>query len=158
MYLIYLPGRLVPRATKQIAVTESFIPKVQPNCVATSPMTVVTTPIHIIDTTKHKYPLNMSTTRKFALNVKLFSLLLLNKLQNNINLILILDGCIAGVGMPIKKKLILKRKTKFHGFDPSPWSLSRSFIQEKIADTTFMITINIFYRITLEEVLFSFLE
>lgn len=62
MIIYHLPGILVPRATKQIAVTESLIPKVQPKCEATSPMTAVTRPIHIIDTTKLKYPLNISKT------------------------------------------------------------------------------------------------
>lgn len=48
------PGILVPKATKTMAVTESLMPKVQPKCDATSPMTAVTMPIHKIDTTKHK--------------------------------------------------------------------------------------------------------
>lgn len=49
----YIPGILVPSATKTIAVTESLIPSVQPKCDATSPITAVTTPIQKIDTTKH---------------------------------------------------------------------------------------------------------
>lgn len=58
--IYHLPGILVPSATKQIAVTESFMPKVHPKCEATSPIIAVTTPMHNIDTTKHKYPLNIS--------------------------------------------------------------------------------------------------
>lgn len=64
MIVSKLPGILVPRATKQIAVTESLINKVQPKCDATSPMIAVTTPIQKMDTTKHKYPLNISKAEK----------------------------------------------------------------------------------------------
>lgn len=51
---LHLPGKLVPNATKTIAVTESLIPSVQPKCDATSPITAVTIPIEHIDTKKHK--------------------------------------------------------------------------------------------------------
>lgn len=60
MEIIHLPGMLVPKATKTIAVTASFIPKVAPKCDAISPMTAVTTPIQNMETTKHKYPRNIS--------------------------------------------------------------------------------------------------
>ena len=50
------PGILVPNATKHMAVTASRIPNVQPKCDATSPITAVTRPIQIMETTKHKYP------------------------------------------------------------------------------------------------------
>lgn len=46
------PGTLVPSATNTIAVTESLMPSVQPKWDATSPMTAVTIPIAIMDTTK----------------------------------------------------------------------------------------------------------
>lgn len=59
-----LPGTLVPRATKQIAVTVSLIPRVHPKCEATSPMTAVTTPMQKIDITKHKYPPQISERKK----------------------------------------------------------------------------------------------
>lgn len=44
---------LVPRATNTMAVTESLMPSVQPKCEATSPMTAVTSPMQMMDTTKH---------------------------------------------------------------------------------------------------------
>lgn len=56
----YLPGTLVPSATNTTAVTESLMPKVQPKWDATSPMIAVTTPIQNMDTTKHKYPPDIS--------------------------------------------------------------------------------------------------
>lgn len=63
-FFIILPGILVPKATKQMAVTESLIPSVQPKCEATSPIIAVTTPIQKIDTTKHKYPPHISIKKK----------------------------------------------------------------------------------------------
>lgn len=54
------PGILVPRATNTMAVTESLMPNVQPKCDATSPMIAVTTPMHRMEITKHKYPPAMS--------------------------------------------------------------------------------------------------
>lgn len=55
-----LPGILVPRATKIMAVTESLMPSVQPKWDATSPMMAVTTPMQKMDTTKQRYPPDMS--------------------------------------------------------------------------------------------------
>lgn len=49
-----VPGILVPRATKTMAVTESLMPSVQPNIDATSPIIAVTTPILRIEITKHR--------------------------------------------------------------------------------------------------------
>lgn len=54
----------MPKATKQMAVTESLIPNVQPKCDATSPIIAVTTPIQKMDTTKHKYPPHISEKEK----------------------------------------------------------------------------------------------
>jgi len=48
----YLPGTLVPNATKAIAVTESFKPIVHPKCDAISPMNAVKIPITRMETTK----------------------------------------------------------------------------------------------------------
>lgn len=59
-----IPGILVPRATNTMAVTESLMPSVQPKCEATSPMMAVTTPMHNMDTTKHKYPPAISENKK----------------------------------------------------------------------------------------------
>lgn len=61
---MYLPGILVPKATNTIAVTVSLIPSVKPKCDATSPITAVTTPIPNIDTTKHKYPPQISRIQR----------------------------------------------------------------------------------------------
>jgi hypothetical protein len=47
-----LPGILVPRATKPMAVTESLSPILQPRCEAKSPITAVRTPMPAIETTK----------------------------------------------------------------------------------------------------------
>lgn len=55
---------LVPSATNTMAVTESLIPRVAPKCDAMSPMMAVTTPIQKIETTKHRYPLNISEITK----------------------------------------------------------------------------------------------
>ena len=49
---IFLPGTLVPRATKAIALTPSFKFMKQPRWPATSPMTAVFAPIAKILTTK----------------------------------------------------------------------------------------------------------
>lgn len=62
--LYYIPGILVPSATKTIAVTPSLIPKVAPKWDATSPITAVTNPMQIMDTTKHRYPLKISKTKQ----------------------------------------------------------------------------------------------
>jgi hypothetical protein len=51
-----LPGKEVPKATKEIAVTLSFRPIVQPKCEAKSPITAVKTPIIIIETVKQAQP------------------------------------------------------------------------------------------------------
>ena len=51
---LYLPGILVPSATKTTAVTESLIPSVHPKYEATSPITAVTTPIPKILMTKQR--------------------------------------------------------------------------------------------------------
>ncbi len=51
-----IPGKLVPRATKEMAVTESFIPIVQPKPLATSPIKPVTSPIIRMDTVKLAQP------------------------------------------------------------------------------------------------------
>ena len=53
---ISLPGTLVPKATKVMAVTESFSLMVQPNELAKSVIIPVRIPIHIIDITKHHHP------------------------------------------------------------------------------------------------------
>ncbi len=50
------PGKLVPNATKEMAVTESFIPIVQPKLDAKSPITAVSRPIIVMDTVKHAQP------------------------------------------------------------------------------------------------------
>lgn len=46
----------MPRATKVIAVTESFRPLVHPKCEARSPMTAVRTPITKMEQMKHTQP------------------------------------------------------------------------------------------------------
>lgn len=51
-----LPGRLVPRATKVVAVTASVSPTQHPNEEARSPIMAVRNPIAIIDTMKHSQP------------------------------------------------------------------------------------------------------
>ena len=51
-----LPGTLVPRATNEIAVIESFSPTVQPKADARSPMNAVSTPIIPMDTQKQAQP------------------------------------------------------------------------------------------------------
>ena len=51
-----IPGKLVPRATKEMAVTASFIPMVQPKWEAMSPMRPVSAPITRIDTVKQAQP------------------------------------------------------------------------------------------------------
>lgn len=51
-----VPGIEVPRATKVVAVTESFRKLVQPNALATSPITAVISPIPTIEHMKHGYP------------------------------------------------------------------------------------------------------
>lgn len=56
----YLPGTLVPKATNEIAVTESSRPMVQPNELARSPINAVRTPIQMIDTQKHAQPPTIS--------------------------------------------------------------------------------------------------
>ena len=53
-----IPGTLVPKATKAMALTESLRKMKQPRCPATSPMMAVTKPIMRIDVTKVRYPLN----------------------------------------------------------------------------------------------------
>lgn len=52
----FLPGKLVPRATKEIAVTESFNPIVQPKDDAKSFIRAVNTPIITIEQVKHNQP------------------------------------------------------------------------------------------------------
>ena len=54
--LINSPGKLVPSATNEIAVTESFRPTVQPKLDARSPITAVRSPIIVIDTVKQAHP------------------------------------------------------------------------------------------------------
>lgn len=51
-----LPGTLVPRATTEIAVTESLSPTVQPNSVAKSCINMVSTPIMMMLTEKQAQP------------------------------------------------------------------------------------------------------
>ena len=46
----------MPKATKVMAVTESFSLMVQPNELAKSVIIPVRIPIHIIDITKHHHP------------------------------------------------------------------------------------------------------
>ena len=53
---VVLPGTLVPRATNEIAVIESFSPTVQPKADARSPMNAVSTPIIPMDTQKQAQP------------------------------------------------------------------------------------------------------
>ena len=50
------PGIDVPKATNVVAVTESFIPTVQPKWLARSPSSAVNIPMHAMDTTKHRIP------------------------------------------------------------------------------------------------------
>ena len=59
----YLPGTLVPKATKEIAVTLSSRPMVQPKELARSPITAVKTPTHNIDITKQAHPPHKSKNR-----------------------------------------------------------------------------------------------
>lgn len=76
---------LVPSATNIMAVIESFMPNVAPKWEATSPMTAVTRPIPMIDTTKHKYPLAISETKKgrsYSLLITSSNVLLNNALEN----------------------------------------------------------------------------
>ena len=54
---ISVPGTEVPRATKAMALTESFRKMKQPKWAATSPITAVQAPIMKIEMTKHGYPL-----------------------------------------------------------------------------------------------------
>lgn len=51
-----LPGKLVPKATKEIATTLSARPTVQPKCEAKSPVIAVSIPIIIMATEKHAQP------------------------------------------------------------------------------------------------------
>lgn len=46
----------MPKATNVFAITESFIPIVQPSNVATSPTNAIKIPITIIATKKHSQP------------------------------------------------------------------------------------------------------
>lgn len=57
---IPVPGILVPKATKAIAVTVSLRPKVQPMCEDRSPITAVRNPISRMDIMKATYPSKMS--------------------------------------------------------------------------------------------------
>jgi len=61
--LANVSGRLVPRATNEIAVTASFRPIVQPKLDARSPMKAVSTPIPDIDTVKQAQPPQISAIR-----------------------------------------------------------------------------------------------
>ena len=63
----YIPGTLVPRATKAMALTESLRKMKHPRCPATSPMTAVTRPIIRMDKTKVKYPWNNPVQRSKVL-------------------------------------------------------------------------------------------
>lgn len=47
---------LVPMATREIAVTESLMPRVHPKWEARSPMKAVSTPIIVMETKKHSQP------------------------------------------------------------------------------------------------------
>lgn len=71
----WLPGKLVPNATKQIAVTESRTPNVQPKWEETSASTAVQIPISIIEIMKQGYPLQISEniTQKIILNYFIFN-------------------------------------------------------------------------------------
>ena len=51
----------MPRATKAMALTESFRKMKQPRWPATSPMTAVQRPIMAIEITKQGYPLAISS-------------------------------------------------------------------------------------------------
>ena len=51
-----LPGMLVPRATKEMAVTLLFRPMVQPKPSATSPIIAVSSPMKHMDTMKQYQP------------------------------------------------------------------------------------------------------
>ena len=53
----FVPGTEVPRATKAMALTESFRKMKQPKWPATSPMTAVQTPMKAMEITKQGYPL-----------------------------------------------------------------------------------------------------
>ena len=53
----FIPGTLVPRATKAMALTESLRKMKQPKCPATSPITAVQRPIMAMEITKQGYPL-----------------------------------------------------------------------------------------------------
>jgi len=54
---VYLPGTLVPRATKAMALTLSLRLTKQPRCPATSPIMAVSKPMDEMDATKARYPL-----------------------------------------------------------------------------------------------------
>ena len=66
-YQLYLclkiPGTEVPRATKAMALTESFRLIKQPKCPATSPMIAVQAPIADMDTTNVGYPSQIANNR-----------------------------------------------------------------------------------------------
>ena len=53
---LHLPGRLVPMATRVIAVTSFLSPMLHPRAVAMSPMTAVRSPIKVIEATKQGQP------------------------------------------------------------------------------------------------------
>lgn len=61
----FSPGKLVPIATNESAVTASFSPTEQPKCDATSPITAVRMPIHKMDIQKQIHPsaISMDITR-----------------------------------------------------------------------------------------------
>ena len=59
--MCFLPGTDVPRATKAMALTESFRKMKQPRWPATSPMTAAQRPIMAIEITKQGYPLAISS-------------------------------------------------------------------------------------------------
>ena len=52
LFLLDVPGTLVPSATKAMALTESFKKMKHPKWLATSPMTAVQTPIMAMEMTK----------------------------------------------------------------------------------------------------------
>lgn len=53
---MYIPGRLVPKATNVIAVTSALSPAEQPKKLARSPIKAVRSPMNNIATTKHNQP------------------------------------------------------------------------------------------------------
>ena len=53
---MFVPGTLVPRATKAMALTVSFKWIKQPRCPATSPIMAVTRPMKKMDITNVGYP------------------------------------------------------------------------------------------------------